>query len=263
MLTDAPGDPNAAFYLDGVYHLHYILRHPWQDKTSFSFVHVTSPDMLHWTWQTTKLQPSFTGHGMFSGTGFLTKEGQPAAIYHGQASGRNQIAIAKDRTLSAWEKPYPVEPKNADGTEPEMYHWDPDCFLIGDTYYAISGGPNPPLIKSPDLTNWTVVGDFLQHDLPDAAIGEDISCPNFFPLGNRWMLLCISHPFGCRYYLGDWDATAEQFVPETHGRMNWRRPEQPIYETTYATSLPRKACSHRTVAASCGPGWPRWTRRST
>ena len=234
----APGDPNAAHYLDGTYHLHYILRHPWKDvqgndKQSYSFVHVTSPDMLHWTWQTTKLQPSFTGHGMFSGTGFLTKEGMPAAIYHGQASGRNQIAVAKDNDLSAWEKPYAVEPKNADGTEPEMYHWDPDCFLIGDTYYAISGGPNPPLIKSTDLTNWTYVGDFLKHEMPDAVIGEDISCPNFFPLGDKWMLLCISHPLGCRYYLGDWDAKAEQFVPESHGRMNWRRPHQSIYKTIY------------------------------
>ena len=54
----APGDPNAAFYLDGTYHLHYILRHPWQDKHSFAFVHVTSSDLLHWTWQTTKLQPA-------------------------------------------------------------------------------------------------------------------------------------------------------------------------------------------------------------
>jgi hypothetical protein len=25
----APGDPNAAFYLDGTCHLHYILAHPW------------------------------------------------------------------------------------------------------------------------------------------------------------------------------------------------------------------------------------------
>lgn len=229
----APGDPNAAFYLDGTYHLHYILRHPWQGKTSFCFVHVTSPDLLHWTWQTTKLQPSFTGHGMFSGTGFLTKDGTPAVIYHGQASGRNQIAIAKDRNLSAWEAPYPVEPQQADGTEPTMYHWDPDCFVIGDTYYAISGGPNPPLMKSQDLHNWTVVGDFLRHELPDVAIGEDISCPNFFPLGEKWLLLCISHPFGCRYYLGDWDAKREQFVPEVHGRMNWRRPQQDIYQTTY------------------------------
>ena len=63
----SPGDPNAAFYLGGVYHLHYIIAHPWNGTNSFSFVHVTSPDMLHWTWQKTTLQPSFTGHGMFSG----------------------------------------------------------------------------------------------------------------------------------------------------------------------------------------------------
>ena len=229
----APGDPNPAFCLDGTYHLHYILRHSWRGEHSFCFVHVTSPDMLHWTWQTTKLQPSFTGHGMFSGTGFMTKEGQPAAIYHGQASGRNHIAIAKDRTLSAWEKPYPLEPKTADGAEAEVRHWDPDCFLINDTYYAISGGAQQPLMRSQDFRNWTYVGDFLKHELPDVAIGEDISCPNFFRLGDKWMLLCISHPFGCRYYLGDWDAEAEQFVPETHGRMNWRRPHQSIYDTTY------------------------------
>ena len=229
----APGDPNPAFYLDGTYHLHYILRQTWRGNRSFCFVHVTSPDMLNWSWQTTKLQPSFTGHGMFSGTGFITKEGQPAAIYHGQASQRNHIAIAKDRNLSAWEKPFPVEPKTADGTDAEMRHWDPDCFLIGDTYYAISGGRHQPLSRSQDLRHWTYVGDFLRQELPDAAIGEDISCPNFFRFGDKWMLLCISHPFGCRYYLGDWDAENEQFVPETHGRMNWRRPGQSIYETEY------------------------------
>ena len=226
-----PADPNAAFYLDGVYHLHYILGHPGK---GFCFVHVTSPDMLHWTWQTTKLQPAFTGHGMFSGTGFITKEGKPAVIYHGQGSGRNQIAIAKDNQLSEWEKPYPVQVRNADGTEAKMNHWDPDCFLIGDTYYAYSGGQNPPIFKSKDLKNWMLVGDLLQHNLPDVSIGEDISCGNFFKLGEKWMLLCISHPLGCRYYIGDWDAKAEQFVPEQHGRMNWRREDQPITQTYIA-----------------------------
>jgi beta-fructofuranosidase len=224
----SPGDPNAAFYLDGVYHLHYILGHSWEGKRSFSFVHVTSPDMMHWTWQKTKLQPSFTGHGMFSGTGFITKDGKPAAIYHGQKSGRNQIAVAKDRNLSAWEKPYPVEVRTADGKEPEMRHWDPDCFLIGDVYYAISGGKEPPIFKSTDLKNWIYVGPFMKHELPDVALGEDVSCPNFFPIGDKWMLLCISHPYGCRYYLGDWDAETEQFVPETHGRMNWPREGQDL-----------------------------------
>ncbi|HRI14591.1 MAG TPA: GH32 C-terminal domain-containing protein [Verrucomicrobiota bacterium] len=224
-----PGDPNAAFYLDGLYHLHYILRHPWKGRQTFAFVHVTSPDLLHWTWQPTILQRSFTGHGMFSGTGFIAPDGRPAAIYHGESSGRNQIAIATDRKLSGWEKPYPVEVKRADGSPAEMNHWDPDCFRIGDTYYAISGGNNPPVFKSKDLRNWTLIGDFVRRQPPDVVVGEDISCPNFFPLGNQWMLLCISHPLGCRYYLGDWDAIAEQFVPRTHGRMNWARNEQLVW----------------------------------
>ena len=243
----SPGDPNAAFYLDGIYHLHYILRHSWRGEISYSFVHVTSPDMMHWRWQTTKLQPSFTGHGMYSGTGFITKEGKPAAIYHGQASGRNHIAIAKDRQISAWEKPYAVEPKTADGGIPDMVHWDPDCFLVGDTYFAISGGHNPPVIRSYDLQNWTYIGDLLQYELPGTAIGEDISCPNFFRLGDKWMLLCISHPYGCRYYLGDWDADREQFVPQSHGRMNWRRQEQSLY-----TALDRDYFAPESVLAPDG-----------
>ena len=115
----APGDPNLAYCLDGVYHLHYILRHPWRGgtarprdrDTSFCFIHVTSPDMLHWTWQTTKLQPSFTGHGTFSGTGFITREGKPAAMYPGLSDpGRTYITVAEDNRLSRWSKPYPVLP---------------------------------------------------------------------------------------------------------------------------------------------------------
>jgi beta-fructofuranosidase len=84
---------------------------------------------------------------------------------------------------------------------------------------------------SKDLKSWTLVGDFLRCNLPDVAIGEDISCGNFFKLGDKWMLLCISHPLGCRYYIGDWDAEAEQFVPQQHGRMNWRREDQSMDDT--------------------------------
>lgn len=224
-----PGDPNAAFCIDGTYHLHYILQHPWKDRRSFSFVHVTSKDLLHWTWQSTKLQPAFTGHGMFSGTGFMTLEGQPAVIYHGESSGRNQIAIAKNRQLSEWEKPYPVDVRNPDGSPMDIQHWDPDCFVIDGTYYAISGGENPPLLKSKDLKTWSYVGPFLSHDLPDVAKGEDISCANFFKLGEKWVLLCISHDLGCRYYIGNWDKEKEQFIPEQHGRMNWRRENQSLF----------------------------------
>ena len=233
-----PGDPNAALYLDGTYHLHYIVRHTWKHMPSYSFMHVTSADMLHWSWQKTTLQPSFTGHRMFSGTGFLTKEGRPAIIYNGQCT---TIAIARDNTLSNWEEPYPLRLNSVDGIDKEMHHRDPDCFVIDDTYYALLNPCNPQLARSIDLKswNWTHAGAFFRHELPDVAIGEDVSCPNFFPLGDKWMLLCISHPLGCRYYLGDWDGHNEQFVPEAHGRMNWPRAEQstcnkPAYRDFFA-----------------------------
>ena len=226
----APGDPNAAYYLDGVYHLHYILRHPWRGSASFSFIHVTSPDMLHWTWRTTKLQPSFTGHGMFSGTGFITKEGKPAAIYAGVCEPRRTfLAIADDNDLSSWQKPYAVAPA---GGRAQLLG-DPDLFRVGGTYYAYAAAGNLPLCKSTDLVDWTWVGRLMQREMPDVALGEDTSCANLFPIGGRWMLLCISHQLGCRYYLGDWDAEAEQFVPYRHGRMNWRRAGQPLADPVY------------------------------
>jgi beta-fructofuranosidase len=218
----APADPNPAFCVNGVYHLHYI----YNDARGFSFAHVSSTDMLNWTWHKTSLQPSFTGHGMFSGTGFITKDGRTAMIYHGEGSNRNQIAIAKDASLDEWEKPYPIEPSVKPGQDASMLdHWDPDCFLVDDTYYAIFGG-NPgrhkpaTLVKSKDLKNWAFVGPFLKQNLPEVQKDEDISCPNFFRIGSKWMLLCISHNKGCRYYLGEF--RDEQFVPETHARMNWR-----------------------------------------
>jgi sucrose-6-phosphate hydrolase SacC (GH32 family) len=231
--ASAPGDPNAAFYLDGTYHLHYILRHPFRGKDSFSFVHVSSPDMLHWVWHKTILQPAFTGHGMFSGTGFITKEGRPAIIYHGQGSGRNQIAVATDRRLEDWEKPYPLEPMTVDGKPANIPHWDPDCFLIGNTYHAISGGRNPVLMKSPDLKKWTYTGSLFKNELADVVMGEDVSCGNSFSTGQKWILLCISHSLGCRYYINEWVPEADQFVSLYHGRMNWRRDDQSLYDAVY------------------------------
>ena len=213
-----PGDPNPAFFWKGRYHMHYIYR----NHTGFVFAHVSSEDMVHWKWHPTVLAPPTTGHGMFSGTGFFTKEGKPVMIYHGQGSGRNWLAYALDDNMEKWTKPEAIVPKDDEGNEPKMRHWDPDCWLNGDTYYALSGGKGPHLMKSPDLKNWKYVGLLLHDDYP-ADLGvpkmEDISCANMFKIGNKWMLLCISHSLGCRYYLGDFKD--EQYLPEFHALMSW------------------------------------------
>jgi beta-fructofuranosidase len=214
-----PGDPNCVFDYKGRYHLHYIYR----NRTGFVFAHVSSDDMVRWKWHPTVLAPPTTGHGMFSGTGFYTTNGKPAIIYHGQGSGRNWIQYALDDQFNKWSDPEPVLPKTADGKAPKMRHWDPDCWLNGKTYYALSGGGNPPLLKSPDLKKWTYLGDLLHKDYPakqlGIAKGEDISCANMFKIGNKWMLLCISHRLGCRYYLGDFKD--EKYLPESHAMMSF------------------------------------------
>jgi len=213
-----PGDPNCVFDYKGRYHLHYIYR----NQTGFVFAHVSSDDMVRWKWHPTVLAPPTTGHGMFSGTGFYTKEGKPAIIYHGQGSGRNWIQYPLDDQFNGWSEPEAVLPKTPDGTLAKIRHWDPDCWLNGDTYYALSGGGNPQLMKSPDLKNWTYLGDVLHKDYPEnlgVAKGEDISCANMFKIGDKWMLLCISHRLGCRYYLGNFKD--EKYLPEFHAMMSF------------------------------------------
>ena len=214
-----PADPNCALFYRGRYHLHYIYQ-----NMGPSFAHVSSTDMLHWTWHPTALTPPKTGHGMFSGTALLTKEGQPAIIYHGQGSERNQIAFALDDNLDTWSKPIAVEPRTVSGEPADMRHWDPDCWLMGNTYYALSGGENPTLSKSATLKEWEFLGELFHPDFPEdlgVTKGEDTSCANMFKIGEKWMLLCISHGLGARYYLGDFKDG--QYLPDYHALLNWAR----------------------------------------
>ncbi|MBM3860561.1 MAG: DUF1080 domain-containing protein, partial [Verrucomicrobia bacterium] len=213
-----PGDPNCIFDYKGKVHLHYIYRNPW----GYVFGHVSSDDMVRWKWHKTVLAPPTTGHGMFSGTGFYTKEGRPTIIYHGQGKSRNVIHHPADDSFDSWTEPVEVVPKAADGTVPNIRMWDPDCWLMNDTYYAYSGGKNPQLMKSSDLKNWTYLGDLLHPDYPPnlgIPKDEDISCGNMFKLGDKWMLLCISHPKGARYYLGDFKD--EKYLPSFHAMMSF------------------------------------------
>ena len=214
-----PGDPNPAFFYKGRYHLHYI----YKNNHGFAFAHVSSKDMVTWKWHPTVLVEPNTGHGMFSGTGFFTKDGRPAMIYHGQGADNNFITFAMDDQLNKWTKSVAVKPKTKSGQVAEIRMWDPDCWLNGDTYYAISGGGPPHVMKSSNLEQWEYLGLLLHDDMPDLGVNknEDVSCPNMFKIGDKWMLLCISHGMGCRYYLGDFKD--EKYLPEFHAMMNWRK----------------------------------------
>jgi beta-fructofuranosidase len=88
-----------------------------------------------------------------------------------------------------------------------------------DHYYQISGGYKPGLFKSKDLRAWQYLGDVIDGENQMRHAFEDLSCPAFFALGDRWMLLFISHMLGAQYYIGDF--SNDRFTPQRHGRMNW------------------------------------------
>ncbi len=209
-----PFDPNGAIYWKGRYHLFYI----FQDKRGHNWGHVSSTDLFHW-----RHHPTGLVSGMFSGNCFVNKEGRPTMCYHQVGQG-NAMAVALDDELNEWKKldSNPITPKTKPG---DPYHglyrsWDPYGWLEGDTYYAIFGGERPGLVKAPSLAGeWKYVGDLLANTVPGVSINEDVSCADFFKLGDRHMLLCISHRLGARYYLGDWKG--EQFHPTFHEKMSW------------------------------------------
>ena len=212
--TGMPFDPNGAIFWKGRYHLFYI----FQDKRGHNWGHASSADLFHWRHHPTRLV-----NGMFSGNCFINREGCPTICYH-QVEQGNAMAVALDDDLNEWKKldSNPITPRTAPG---DPHHgkyrsWDPYGWLEGDTYYAIFGGERPALAKAPRLEGeWKYVGDFLANTVTGVSINEDVSCADFFQLGNRHMLLCISHRLGARYYLGDWKN--EQFHPDFHDQMSW------------------------------------------
>lgn len=232
---NGPFDPNGAIFWQGRYHLFYIFPRPRStDGNVFCWGHASSIDLLHWDYHPTALdcpeEPDPQDH-IFSGGAFLDKSGKPTIIYHGVRQG-TCIAVPEDDDLIRWRKfpENPVIPNPQKEGDPGwgVYNvFDPHAWIYDDDYYAILGGKVKPddrydtayLFKSPDLINWEYQSPFYQPNPAWTGGEEDCACPDFFQLGDRWMLSCISHPCGARYYLGRYENGL--FIPEEHHRMNW------------------------------------------
>jgi sucrose-6-phosphate hydrolase SacC (GH32 family) len=168
--------------------------------------------------------------GIFSGNAFVNKDGRPMLCWFGVNAGVC-VATAEDDGLIRWKKhprnPIIPIPKPGQPGHGVYTVWDPYLWLEGQTYYCLLGGNTLKngkdtlyALKSSDLVSWTPLHPFYEHpDLSWTTPGEDCSCPDFFKIGDKHALLCISHKVGGRIYLGTFKN--ERFIPERHIRMNW------------------------------------------
>jgi beta-fructofuranosidase len=214
-----PFDPNGNICWRGRHHMGFIYHERGVDYWG----HVSSLDLLHWRHHVPMLLPTLDSpeKGIYSGNAFVDKDGRRAiALYHGCGEG-NSIAWSDDDNLDNWHKQEgnPIVPNPADPDKADFASWDPCGWIEGDTYYAVFGGKKNTVWKSTDLRNWKMCGPFLAEAYPGIDLHEDISCPDFFPMGDKWVMVCISHRLGARYYVGTWKN--ERFHPEYHEMMSF------------------------------------------
>ena len=227
-----PYDANGCIYWKGKYHLMYIYQEPKRPHGGHCWGHAVSTDLVNWTFLPPALvpEPGDPDVGIFSGNAFLNKDGVPMLCWFGVDAGVC-VATAQDDDLVNWKKhpANPIIPMPKPGQPGHGVYrvWDPYLWLEGDDYLCLLGGNTLPngkdtlyTMQSPDLVKWTPLHPFYEHpDLSWTTPGEDCSCPDFFKLGDKYALLCISHKVGGRIYLGDFKD--KRFHPDRHIRMNW------------------------------------------
>ncbi|MFO0890348.1 MAG: GH32 C-terminal domain-containing protein [Isosphaeraceae bacterium] len=227
-----PYDANGCIYWKGKYHLMYIYQDPKRPHGGHCWGHAVSTDLVNWTFLPPSVvpEPGDPDVGIFSGNAFINKEGRPMLCWFGINAGVC-VATAEDDDLIRWKKhprnPIVPMPKPGQPGHGVYTVWDPYLWLEGDTYYCLLGGNTLKngkdtlyMMRSADLVNWTPLHPFYEHpDLTWTTKGEDCSCPDFFRIGDKHALLCISHKVGGRIYLGTFKD--EKFHPEQHVRMNW------------------------------------------
>src|SRR6185295_11381653 len=222
-----PGDANGCIFWKNKYHLMYIYQDPRLPQGGHCWGHASSSDLVTWTFHPPALEPTVDSadRGIFSGNAFVNKEGRPMLCWFGIDAGVC-VATAEDDDLLHWKR-HPANPIIPLDKTNSYKVWDPYLWLEGDTYCCLLGGNRHKdrdtlfAMKSADLVKWTSVGPFFEGDPAWRRPDEDCSCPDFFKLGDRHVLMCISHAIGARAYVGRFDAKQLQFVPERHVRMNW------------------------------------------
>ncbi|MGO1859029.1 glycoside hydrolase family 32 protein [Ancrocorticia populi] len=226
-------DPNGLSFFKDRYQV-YFQHHPYSTQWGpMHWGHVSSTDMVTWKREPIAFAPSIEADrdGVFSGSAVPSPDGETLYVYYtghrwangvNEDDGNDQVQCMATSTDGInFEKHGVVVEGPA-----ELPHFrDPKVWQIGDTWYMVFGACSADnrgqvwLYTSTDMEDWEFDSILFEDPDPDAFMLE---CPDFFPLGDKWVLTyCPMGPkpagyanrngHNAGYVVGTW-APGEAFV---------------------------------------------------
>lgn len=243
-------DPNGPIYHNGWYHLFYQ-HNPFGDEWGYMhWGHTRSRDLVRWEHLPIALAPSYElgEEHIFSGCARHNGDSEPLLFYTSVKSGPKEsrppneqwAARPLDDELISWEK-HPANPILAletHGGPAFGGEWrDPFIFEEAGRTFMVVGGDfdnitEVALYEAVDnsLLRWTYRGALGQTTKDKLRFYE---CPNFFKVGNKWML--ITSPYKTlEYMVGDFDVDTLKFTVEQEGVLDPGASDVPNF---YASNI--------------------------
>jgi beta-fructofuranosidase len=232
-------DPNGLLYYEGRYHVFY--QHNPYDATwggrsgtplyrnpdgasggTMHWGHAVSSDLLHWQHLPIALTPTPGGpdkDGCFSGCA-VVHDAVPTLLYTGVQPEVQCVATSRD-ALQSWTKytGNPVIANPPEGLEVTGFR-DPCVWKEGEEWLMLIGsglkevGGAALLYASNDLRRWRYLHPLCIGDRGET--GTVWECPDFFPLGEKHVLLVSPIPLGKTLFLIGTYAN-RKFIPERQG----------------------------------------------
>ncbi len=235
-------DPNGFIQWQGQYHLFYQYNPFGATWGNMHWGHAVSRDLIHWEDLPIALAPTPGGPdetGCFSGCA-VDNNGVPTVIYTGARGEKydlqTQCVATSHDNLLTWEK-YPGNPVLSEvpaiAGQQENFR-DPFVWREGDSWYMVLAseirgqGGVIFLYRSADLLSW----DYL-HPLQTGELHRDgyvWECPNFFPIGDKWVLIVSAHTGSATgtvfYFVGDYHD--HHFTPIREGVLDYATLYAPL-----------------------------------
>ena len=220
-------DPNGFIQWGEDFHLFYQHNPNGPFWGTIHWGHAVSKDLVHWRDLPIALRPTSGApddQGCFSGCA-VDDNGVPTLLYTGVFEDEQTQCLATSRDgLITW-KPDPGNPVLAEAP-PAMRaedFRDPFVWCENDVWYMLlgsgvrDGGGAALLYRSRDLRDWEYLHPLLEGKLEET--GEVWECPNFFPLGDKHVLIVSVWPRAYVYFfVGSYQN--QRFTPETEGKLD-------------------------------------------